>query len=328
MDDLQKELEELRLENQQLKEKNEKLYRDCVMFAKRIKAAEDTTNRIDNLVGEIATLKEEITKLSAASVTTDPFVTHTYTAETFARGFEDSGEEAPARPFSFLQESYLKEENEAFDGEYTETEYASDPEEYEDTTPAPANHNTRKVSPFITFIRVFLWIFLTFSLIVGIGSLGSYLASTVFEDYAIANYRFATVFNNNMSPAVTRDDIVLIKFSDWNGAEIGSPVVTTKGGRSIAMLKEVDVYDGVSLATVKDSLGEYTVNADQFLGKVVFKIPYLGLIANYAYNNMYIYLAAVGGANLVLAALLLIIPSNKKRQPKFGKDYGVEDFTI
>lgn len=150
-------------------------------------------------------------------------------------------------------------------------------------------------------------------MIVGLISLFAYLFSTNYEDYAIANYRFASVYNNSLSPTITKDHVILIKYSDFNGIELGSPVVTTKDERSVALLTSVDVIDGENIATVKDKNGSYTVNENQFLGQVKLSIPFLGKVVQYAYANEYNYLAIVVSANLVFLALLLLIPSNKAK---------------
>ena len=46
------ELEALREENAKLRAKNDKLYKDCVSFAKRIKASENNADRIEELEAE------------------------------------------------------------------------------------------------------------------------------------------------------------------------------------------------------------------------------------------------------------------------------------
>ena len=300
------ELEALREENAKLRAKNDKLYKDCVSFAKRIKASENNADRIEELEAEIADLKDELAKFAS-------------TDRAAEYGYRD---EAPSYP----EPAYTAEDfAPAVAAPAPEPEYYED---FSDEDVIPKNHTVYKKSPIRTFIRVFLWIFLILSLLLGIVSLVSYLFSTSFSDYAIANYRFATVYNSNLSPTITKDHVILIKYSDFNGIELGSPVVTTKDTRSVALLKSVDVIDGNNIATVSDKKGEYTVNEDQFVGQVKLAIPYAGYIARYACQNSYIYLAIVVTANLVSLALLLLIPSNKSRRPKFGKDYTVEDFTI
>ena len=303
------ELEALRAENEQLKAKNEKLYKDCVSFAKKIKSSENNANRIEELEAEVTSLKDELSRLAS----TDRRVE-------YGSDYDDEFEEVS----SFSEPAYAPE---------PEPQYVPEPqyeeEEYDDgERPIPKNHTVYKKSPLRTFVRVFLWIFLVISLLIGIISLFTYLFSTTFSEYGIANYRFATVTNSNMAPSVTKDHVILIKYSDFNGIELGAPVVTTKDTRSVAALKSVDVIDGENIATVSDRKGDYTINEDQFLGQVKLAIPYVGRVVQYACQNSYIYLAIVVTANLVSLALLLIIPSNKSRRPKFGKDYTVEDFTI
>jgi len=318
MDDFTNELEALKKENAELKEKNDKLYKDCVSFAKRIKSSEGSAARIEELEAEVEQLRHEMSKL-ASSERVSEYI-----------GSDDDFNEPEENPFPESPLPYRQEDFSAQQTKLYEEEPYGDPyddEPYDDDI-IPKNHTVYKKSPLRTFVRVFLWIFLIFSMLVGIASLVAYLFSANFSNYGIANHRFATVTNSNMSPAVTKDDVILIKYSDFNGIELGSLVVTTKDTRSVAALKSIDVIDGNNIATVEDKNGEYSVNEDQFIGQVKLKIPFIGRVVQYACTNQYVYLAAVVGANLVFLALLLIIPSNKAKTPKFGKDYDVEDFTI
>ena len=314
MDDSLKELESLREENKKLKEKNDKLYKDCVSFAKKIKANEDATSKVAELESEIDNLKVEIARLASTE-----------------------------RPAEYIEPEFKpfeeKEETIDFKADPIEVERVEKPlfEERINVEPAPyiegedvvpKNHTTYKKSVFRTTIRAIIWIIFIFSLIISLFSGIAYAFSTTYEDYAIGGYRFASVFNNLLSPDITTDDVVLIKYTDFDGIELGSCVMTTKDTRSFAKIKALDRVNGANVATVEDNRGEYTINENQFYGPVKFKIPYVGRIVQYAYANEYNYLAIILSADLVCLALLLLIPSNKAKEPKFGKDYTVEDFTI
>lgn len=319
MDENRSELEALREENERLKEKNDKLYKDCVSFAKKIKSSEDSSARIEELEAEVANLKNELSTLASS----DRIREYLGSDDDYEDPMEDTYEDISSSLDDNIE--VAEKEVEEF-GEQVFPTFEPEPETAEGTI--PKNHTTYKKSHLRTFVRTFLWIFLVISMIVGLISLFAYLFSTNYEDYAIANYRFASVYNNSLSPTITKDHVILIKYSDFNGIELGSPVVTTKDERSVALLTSVDVIDGENIATVKDKNGSYTVNENQFLGQVKLSIPFLGKVVQYAYANEYNYLAIVVSANLVFLALLLLIPSNKAKKPKFGKDYTVEDFTI
>ncbi|MBQ0014423.1 MAG: hypothetical protein KBS82_03770 [Oscillospiraceae bacterium] len=314
MDDSLKELEALLEENKKLKAKNEKLYKDCVSFAKKIKANEDATSKVAELESEIDNLKAEIARLASTE-----------------------------RPLEYVEPDpvveQVEEETIDFNADPIEAETVEEPlfEERVNTEPAPyvegedvvpKNHTTYKKSGFRTFIRAIVWVIFILSLIVSLCSGVAYAFSTTYDGYAVGGYRFASVFNNLLSPDITTDDVVLVKYTDFDGIELGSSVMTTKDTRSFAKIKSLDRVNGVNIATVEDNRGEYTVNENQFYGPVKFKIPYAGRVVQYACANEYNYLAIVLSADLVCLALLLLIPSNKAKAPKFGKDYTVEDFTI
>ena len=61
------------------------------------------------------------------------------------------------------------------------------------------------------------------------------------------------------------------------------------------------------------------------------RIAGLGRLAKYALTHRINYFAVLASLALILIALLILFPSRKPRrkdQPKFGRDYNVEDFTI
>ena len=313
MDDSLKELEALKEENKKLKAKNDKLYKDCVSFAKKIKANEDATSKVAELESEIDNLKAEIARLASTERPTE----YVEPEPVIESPVEEERIDFNAEPINAEPEPVFTERINTEPAPY---------EEGEDVV--PKNHTTYKKSGFRTFIRAIIWVVLVISLIVSLCSGIAYAFSTTYEDYAIGGYRFASVFNNLCSPDITTDDIVLIKYTDFDGIELGTSVMTTKDTRSFAKIKSLDRVDGVNIATVEDNRGEYTVNESQFYGPVKLKVPYAGRIVQYACANEYNYLAIVLSADLVCLALLLLIPSNKAKAPKFGKDYTVEDFTI
>lgn len=299
------ELEALKEENEKLRTRNAKLYRDCVSFAKKIKANEDSSVRIRELEKKIESLNAELAELrqSAAEVPFPP-VPIIETEDTFV--FEDSEPSEVPDGVTYAPEKVV-----AFDPDTAK------------------NHKVEaKSSGFRIFIRTLLWFFFIISLIISLISGVTYLFSTTYHDYSIAGYRFASVRNGAMSPQVDRDSVVLVKYQGFDGIPLDSLVLTTKDGRSVGKITALNVAGGKSEATIKDKNGSYNVTEKQFIGKVVFKIPYIGKVLQYASANPYNYLAIVVSADLVFLALLLLIPAKKSKNPKFGKDYTVEDFTI
>lgn len=298
------ELKALKEENEKLKTRNAKLYRDCVSFAKKIKANENSEVKIKELEQKIESLNNEIAMLRSSDNTVNTPVVPVIETQNI---FEDDNAASSA-----------------FDG------VAYSPETVESYDPDTAkNHKVEtKKSGFRIFIRTILWIFFIIALLISLTSGVTYLFSTTYQDYAVAGYRFATVTNNAMTPQVDRDSVILVKYQNFDGIPLDSLVVTTKDGRSVGKITALNVAGGTSEATIKDKNGSYNITENQFVGKVAFKIPYIGKIVQYASANPYNYLAIVVSSDLVLLALLLLIPAKKNKNPKFGKDYTVEDFTI
>ncbi len=309
------ELGALKSENERLKAKNAKLYKDCVSFAKKIKANEKNELKIQQLESEIESLKSQLEEALASGNQAASAPLDVPAAQT-----ADNAEDAP------YAELYAGLTAPIDSGEIT---FTPEPAEMP-MSEKPKNHKTeKKASGLRIFVRTILWIFFIISLLVCIGSGITYLFSTTYEDYAIAGYRFASVTNNAMSPSVDRDSVVLVKYVDsFDGIELESLVLTSKDGRSVGKLTGLNVSEGSTEAAITDEKGTYTISQDQFIGKVQLKIPFIGKIVRYASANQYNYLSIIVSVTLVLLALILLIPSKKTKKPKFGKDYTVEDFTI
>ena len=307
------ELEKLKEENELLKKKNDKLYKDCVSFAKKIKAFESVEIELNELKEENEELKSEIARLSS----TERPEEYSEPEYSYEPDYEVPEVEAPSFSAAYIPEEHQQLVNDA---------PVYDPVDITDSI--PTNHSTHKFSPFLAFIRTILWIIFVLSMIVGLISAVAFIFSTNYKDYTVAGYRFAKVQTTTMSPDIDTDSVMLIKYQGFDDIPLDSLVVTTKNSRSIAKLKGIDLINGEHVATVEDRYETYTVTEKQFIGRVMFTIPYIGVIVEYACAYQYNYLAICVSAILVSLALLLLIPSNKSRNPKFGKDYGVEEFTI
>ena len=324
------EIEALKAENEQLKTKNAKLYRDCVSFAKKIKANEKKLARMNELESEIAELKEKIKILEASKVkNSDKYDTAAIVSSiTGKRNAEDDKTNT-----SVLNSIYIMDEQDDNISE-SEDEVAYDPQmplSYEpesDDSETPKNHAVEKKSGAGVLFKTLFGVVFALSFLVLVISGITYLFCTTYADHALLGYRFYTVYNNAMYPDVSKNDVVLVKCGGFDGIELDSLVLTSKDTRSIARLVGFAVDDDLYMASVQDKKTKYTVTEDEFFGKIDLTIPNIGSVVRYASANKFNYVSIVSSITIISLAGFLLIPSKKKKSPKFGKDYTVEDFTI
>lgn len=305
---LEKQVEALKAENAELRSRNEDLYRDCVSFAKLIKASSKKDEKIEELQEEIINLKAQIEALRKNDLVAT----------------EAPGNLHPFSPKEYDKVFYDPKKQVKNDDEETEV----DEEEYDENS-VPKNHtDTSDKRKLLIIFKTFIIVLFIVSILATTISAISALFATKYKDYSVGGYRFCTVYNGALSPEVSMDDVLLVKYTGFDGIELDSLVVTTKNTRSVAKITGLSNAGDKSVATVKDKNGSYDVSENQFIGKVSMVIPFVGTIVAYACAHTANYFAIVFAINIFLLALILIVPSGKPKKPKFGKDYTVEDFTI
>lgn len=349
----EQELQVLKAENAKLKARNADLYRDCVAFAKLIKAGAKKEEQIDELQKEIIMLRSKVDNMkqnSYSKINTD-YQKEIYTP-VFSRDDSDSDSEyedvsSSSYADDFETTDIADDENEIINDEVAEDTVTYNPrvhyidqETFEqqniDNIDSLSNFKkekkekvkTKNASGQYKAPRIAVSVLLVLSVLVNLVSGVAYLFSTAYKDYTFMGYRFAAVQNNAMMPEINTSDAVLIKYCNFEGLAIDSLVVTTKDGKSLARITDLAVSDGVAVATVQDKKGSYEINANEFVGKVTLTVPLLGSIVHYASANAYNYTAISLSVTLFFIACLLLIPSDKPKKAKFGKDYTAAEFTI
>ncbi len=343
------ELQALKAENAKLKARNADLYRDCVAFAKLIKAGAKKEEQIDELQREIIMLRSQVETLKQTSYSN---FTSGFQKDTYTPVFSNTATESEEEYEDISSSAYSPEINEDISDDipdetpiidnvtYNPRVHYIDQATFEqqnmdnmdslsDVTPRKEK-KARKKSEYgqYKFARIGVSLLLAFSIFVCVISGISYLFSTSYKDYTVLGYRFAAVTNNAMMPEINTSDAVLIKYCGFEGLEIDSLVVTTKDSRSLARITDLAVSDGIAVATVEDKKETYEINATEFVGKVTMTIPIIGSIVHYASANSYNYMAIVVSLTLFLVACLILIPNDKPKKAKFGKDYTAAEFTI
>ncbi len=135
-----------------------------------------------------------------------------------------------------------------------------------------------------------------------------------------------------MAPNVKQSDVIVVRKVAMEKLQPSNVILSTYGDRSFGSVEAIETRDGANYIVAADNTGAtYDVTADQYLGKAVYRIAGLGKLTKYALTHRINYFAVLASLALVLIALLILFPSRKPRrkdQPKFGRDYNVEDFTI
>lgn len=357
-----------------LKYTNQKLYKDCVTFAKKLKKIQVSGILDEDVDGlkelnsqyaeEIAALKEQIVSLTIENQN----MREVSQANELKETLEDIEDELPV-----ILEPATPEEAEQFADEIAapsietiqNTELANatrtgntvsfralkldEPEEEPEVGPAMRNSNrervkrpqqpqpqsrpaARKSSGGRRVLRGILKTLLTLVLLLGVISAVVGLFAHNFPDATIAGVRCYTVRNDAMAPNVKQTDVVIVKKEKMEKLQPSNVILTTYGDRSFGSVEALETREGMNYIVVADNTGAtYDVMADQYIGKAVYRIAGLGKLTKYALTHRINYFAVLASLAMVLIALLILFPSRKPRrkdQPKFGRDYTVEDFTI
>ncbi|MBQ2437902.1 MAG: hypothetical protein II265_07435 [Clostridia bacterium] len=358
-----------------LKYTNQKLYKDCVTFAKKLKKIQVSGILDEDVDGlkelntqyaeEIAALKEQIVALTIENQN----MREVSQANELKETLEDIEDELPI----VLEPAAEPEEEELFADEIAapsletiqNTELANatrtgntvsfkalkldEPDEEPEVGPAMRNSNQgrakrapapqqqtrtshRKGSPGRRVLRGILSTLLTLVLLLALISGIVGLFAHNLPDATIAGLRCYTVQNDAMAPNVKQTDVIVVKKVAMEKLQPSNVILSTYGDRSFGSVEAIETRDGANYIVAADNTGAtYDVTADQYLGKAVYRIAGLGKLTKYALTHRINYFAVLASLALVLIALLILFPSRKPRrkdQPKFGRDYNVEDFTI
>lgn len=356
-----------------LKYTNQKLYKDCVTFAKKLKKIQVSGILDEDVEGlkdlntryadEIARLKEQIVALTIENQN----MRETTTADDIRETMEAIEEDLPVVPEAQTEEASLYGDEIAAPSKETlaNTELANatrtgntvtfkalkldEPEEEPEVGPAMQKANkdrTRRqpAAPTVKttsnkkgptgrrVLRGILKTLLTLVILLGLISALTGLIAHNAPDMKIAGLRPYTVRNDAMAPNVQETDIIVVKNVPMNKLQPANVVMSTHNDRSFASVEAVETRDGVDVLVLADNSGEtYSVTGDEYVGKAVYRIAGLGRLTKYALTHRINYFAVLLSLTMVLIALLILFPSRKARrrdQPKFGRDYTVEDFTI
>lgn len=391
-DGLYSRINSLEEEIAELKYSNQKLYKDCVTFAKKLKKIQvsgildEDIDGLKNLNSqyedEIAALKEQIVKLTvenqdmrnlAAEAKAQelnetisaieeelPVVLEQKKRSTLASVDEIPVEEeadlysdsleAPSKEtlenadvanaaktgntVSFAKLPDLAEEDDE-EPEVGPAMKRSNKEKAKQTTqkaPVVKKTKSRKGPLGRRILRGILKTLLILVLLVGLVSGVVGLYAHTWTDKTFFGVRAYTVRDDNMDPNVKQSDVVLVKDVDMNRLQPSNVILNDRGSRTFASVEVIENLDGTDYLVVADNTGNsYRVSNEEYLGKAIYKMANLGRITKYALTHRINYFAVLLSIAMVLIALLILFPSRKPRrrdQPKFGRDYTVEDFTI
>lgn len=359
-----------------LKYTNQKLYKDCVTFAKKLKKIQVSGVLDEDIDGlkdlnsqyaeEIAALKEQIVALTIENQN----MRETAQAENLAQTLDDIEEELPIvleRPAVEPEEEVLYADEIATPSQETlqNIELAEatrtgntvsfkalkldEPEEEPELGPAMQRSNTdksRKQAPQPVMkttknrkgpmgrrvLRGILKALLTLVLLVAVISGIVGLFAHTWTDATIGGLRCYTVRNDAMAPNIKESDVIVVRKVPISKLQPANVVLTTYDNRSFGSVEALETRDGTDYLVLADNTGDtYSMMPTDYLGKAVYRIAGLGRLTKYALTHRINYFAVLLSLTLVLVALLILFPSRKPRrkdQPRFGRDYTVEDFTI
>ena len=366
-----------------LKYTNQKLYKDCVTFAKKLKKIQLSGVLDEDIDGlkdlntqyaeEIAALKEQIVALTIENQN----MRETAQAEQLQETLEAIEDELPIvvdRASAVKDDEELYDEIAAPSQETIENVEAvhtgntvsfrslrfedEEPVEIDDIEdgepevgPAMRKANTEQRKEAVPpktvtkksakgkqevtgrrVLRAILKTLLALILLVGLISGIVGVIAHSFPDATIGGMRCYTVRNDAMAPNVEQTDVIVVKEQPMGKLQPNNVILTTYNGRSFGSVEAIETRDGVDYLVIADNTGaNYSVTENMYKGKAVYRIAGIGRIAKYALNHRINYFAILLSLSMILIALLILFPSRKPKrrdQPRFGRDYDVEDFTI
>ena len=329
-----------------LKYTNQKLYKDCVTFAKKLKKIQ-VSGILDEDVDGLKELNTQYAEEIAADIEDElPIVLEPAAEPEEEELFAD---EIAAPSLETIQNTELANATRTGNTVSFKALKLDEPDEEPEVGPAMRNSNQgrakrapapqqqtrtshRKGSPGRRVLRGILSTLLTLVLLLALISGIVGLFAHNLPDATIAGLRCYTVQNDAMAPNVKQTDVIVVKKVAMEKLQPSNVILSTYGDRSFGSVEAIETRDGANYIVAADNTGAtYDVTADQYLGKAVYRIAGLGRLAKYALTHRINYFAVLASLALILIALLILFPSRKPRrkdQPKFGRDYNVEDFTI
>ncbi len=342
-----------------LKYTNQKLYKDCVTFAKKLKTIQVSgileedidglKNQNSQYAAEIAALKEQVVALTVENQNMREAARPVVEPEPVED--ESSYDDEIAAPsLETLQNTELANATRTGNTVSFKALKLDDPEEEPELGPAMRNANQERTGKqqqesqktnrqakrkgsagrrfFRGLFKTLLTIIILLALVSGIaGIFAHYLPDTT-----IGGYRAYTVRNDAMDPNIKQTDVIIVQDVSVEKLQPSNIILTTYGDRNFGSVEALETREGIDYIVVADNTGNtYNVDADQYIGKAVYRIAGIGRLTKYALTHRINYFAVLASAAMILIALLILFPSRKPRkkdQPKFGRDYTVEDFTI
>ena len=363
--DLDSYIHQLEEENNLLKTQNQKLHRDCVSFAKRLKKiqnsgildvdVESLQRESSEYQLEIARLRHEIDELNVENQSLRTAVSplpENYTYDDSEQPIADSEiyepktePETESEPVQSEDDSYgmyfnrspesAEPEQEPVDemtqhflpqtGILAKSRKRSEEEARPFELPEEPVPTVKTQSSSARVVKKIDKILLT---IVGI----IVALSAVFcifgksADTTLLGVRFAGVDNNRLSPAKASD--VVIYHAGGMDKVTNKDVILykTNSARSMGLVQSISQDNNATVITVTDDTGmQYNVTKDQYVGKVARLVKGFGGITNFASLHTYSYFAILLAIVLVLIAVLLFLPSDGSSRSR-KKKYG-RDFT-
>ncbi|MDR0287715.1 MAG: hypothetical protein LBI03_08460 [Clostridiales bacterium] len=352
-----KDITSLRSENDMLKQKNQKLYRDCVAFAKRLKAIElaqtkeeDKSNTVDektaNLITDIKasceSLIEENRELKAQILEYQKESELKQTMKQAENG-DSFSNDAAYEPNPILNTLDVIEGQTELDQMLAENkvfgEQDENPQEdnIDDAALESSHQNSKSSTKYFSKIgklavnitAIFL---ICVSLIAAIASVTTYIFIRN-PNTTLAGYRPYTVRDSSFAPVYTTSDLVIVKMTDKGSITVGDVVLFHPDDANSRSIKKITAAESVDATRLYGANSYNNLNNSQtpedylldtnIIGTVVYKIPYVGLLAHYAFANPYDYIAIIT-LTLFLGLFIKIVYSlseNRTRKKYTGSDF-------
>ncbi len=312
-----------------LSSENQKLYKDCVSFARRLKKVQESgaldtdiaalKNENAQYRKKILALQEELEQIKASADSKDAAESASASAPT-AENDTEAKDGYFNRPSEKVAEPIQKTTGAVF----------FDDMDDEDPQDAPSSRNNRepkgkrpKKKKSHSFLRAILIILLILGILLGAVSVAAgVIGHSSDKNKNLFGYR-AYVVNNDLSGVAEKDDVILVEVDTFDEISSQFVILATPENRSLAIVDRV-VENGnqKTLRVFNENNDDYTVTADTYLGEAKYVIDGNGLI-RWAIQNPITYFLILAIILLILILLLALIPSRRKVR-KINRANGIQ----
>ena len=294
--------EKLQEQFREISEKNQKLYHDCVHFAKQLKKIQDSgvlDEDVPALKRQNAKYRQEIQNLrsqlaGSSSESADSAKPRSHEPS----GYFNTPSPEEVTPQSETSASASQEGAVFFDDQPDDTEASAE-------VPKKTHRVLRG------FLIFFLVIFILVAIISAASGIVGHNSNPQTSCFGVRGY---CITNNNLASVANKGTVVLVKYEQADELTPGKIVLAHAGGiRTLGTIQRAVISNGrTSYELTMDHGPDAVISQQQYLGTAKYRIAGIGNFVTWAVSNAITYFLILFVILALLVLLIALIPSAKK----------------